>query len=464
MVTCDSLIHIFKKFVLISCFALAILAAPKSSKPAQAYCCVCEFCNMTTLNHQLTEMAIQQNLNMQLQETLQWFQEFWAANILPALKLMTMEIDTMAFSIQPLIGGMIDGVVMNTAILSQQETMARIARDQIPAVSMCRYASLGRSLAASEAKSRATANFLAKRSLERQIGGLRAFNGEQEAIDNVFDHATRYNQYLANYCDPRDFQNGLWTVSNCVGALTTKPAYYRPNRDIDYTNLFDSALTLNIDFSDNVFNAAGNGTLVNITADEQDILALSNNLFSDELYNRDFYQFTDESRHKQFIDFRSIVAKRNVAEHSFNTIVGLKSSGSGASTQEMTGLLSEIMINDPTHAEYAQSILSQQQLILPNEFNLAQGSTPAKPGYTNSPGGDPSYYAQMDFLTQKIFQSPRFFADLYDNPANVERQYAAMQALGLMQRREAFESMMRIEMLASLLLETKIETREAEYR
>ena len=92
MVTYNSLIDMCKKFVLISVFALAILAAPKSSKPAQAYCCVCEFCNMTTLNHQLTEMAIQQNLNMQLQQTLQWFQEFWAANILPALKLMTMEI------------------------------------------------------------------------------------------------------------------------------------------------------------------------------------------------------------------------------------------------------------------------------------------------------------------------------------------------------------------------------------
>ena len=73
------------------------------------------------------------------------------------------------------------------------------------------------------------------------------------------------------------------------------------------------------------------------------------------------------------------------------------------------------------------------------------------------PGSDPSYYAQMDFLTQKIFQSPRFFADLYDNPANVDRQYAAMQALGLMQRREAYESMIRSELLASLLLEMTIE-------
>ncbi|MAH06500.1 MAG: hypothetical protein CL561_13170 [Alphaproteobacteria bacterium] len=432
--------------------AMCLLFAPKTIKSAQAYCCVCEFCAATTASHIATETAIQFNLSSQTQQTVQWFQTFWAANILPALKMMTMEMDTSAFAMQAAIGALIDGNVQQNALLEIQEAHARIAREQTPAVSMCRFASLGRSLASSEAKSRATASFLAKRSLERETGGNNRLGGSSEAVDNLSDHLTRYTQYLSNYCDPKDFQNGLWNVQGCVGAANPKPSYYRPNRDIDYTNLFDSALTLNIDFSDNVYTAGGGGNLVNVTADEADIMALSANLFSNELINRDLYQFEGEARRQQYQNFRAIMAKRNVAEHSFNTLVGLKSSGSGASAAQMAGLLTEIMINDPTHADYVQTVQSQAELLLPNEFNLD-----SQAGYANSPGSDPSYYAQMDFLTQKIFQSPRFFADLYDNPANVDRQYAAMQALGLMQRREAYESMIRSELLASLLLEMTIE-------
>jgi hypothetical protein len=66
----------------------------------------------------------------------------------------------------------------------------------------------------------------------------------------------------------------------------------------------------------------------------------------------------------------------------------------------------------------------------------------------------------MDFLTQKIFQDVSFFANLYDSPANVERQYATMQALGLMQRRESYESMVRSELLTSILLELEVEDKQ----
>ena len=54
------------------------------------------------------------------------------------------------------------------------------------------------------------------------------------------------------------------------------------------------------------------------------------------------------------------------------------------------------------------------------------------------------------------YRDPAFYAKLYDNPANVLRQQASMQGIGLMQQRDLFESQIRSEMLLSVLLETKL--------
>ena len=144
------------------------------------------------------------------------------------------------------------------------------------------------------------------------------------------------------------------------------------------------------------------------------------------------------------MQYRALLAKRNVAEYSFNSIIGMKTSGTGASNTQITGLIDELMANTG-----AQSQQDKQTLLFP-KINAAD------------PDPNPSYYAQMELLTQKIFQDIRFYADLYDNPANVERQYAAMQALGLMQRRDAYESMVRSELLASLLVEMDVAEKQKE--
>ncbi|MBL8636961.1 MAG: hypothetical protein JNN09_00475, partial [Alphaproteobacteria bacterium] len=43
-----------------------------------------------------------------------------------------------------------------------------------------------------------------------------------------------------------------------------------------------------------------------------------------------------------------------------------------------------------------------------------------------------------------------------DNPANVQRQYASLQAFGLMQQRDIFETILRSEMLLSLIVEMEV--------
>jgi hypothetical protein len=68
----------------------------------------------------------------------------------------------------------------------------------------------------------------------------------------------------------------------------------------------------------------------------------------------------------------------------------------------------------------------------------------------------PSYMAQMEMLTKRIYQDPNFFVGLYDTPANVKRKGAALQAIGLMLDRDIYDSQVRSEMLMSQLLELRL--------
>jgi hypothetical protein len=71
-------------------------------------------------------------------------------------------------------------------------------------------------------------------------------------------------------------------------------------------------------------------------------------------------------------------------------------------------------------------------------------------------GKKPSYFAQMEVLTKKLYQNPVFYTELYDKPANVARKGAALQAIGLMQDRDLYNSLLRSEAVLSVLLETML--------
>jgi hypothetical protein len=417
-----------KALLFVTLFMIAF-ASPASIKQAKAWCCFCELCVISTVSHMATETALKLVLSQEFEDTIDWFvTTLWQENLYPAMITMSMELSAMSFMNQVAIGAMLDGVTTNKTQLEIHKLKISATRDQTPAVSMCKFASLSKSLAASDAKGRFNASFLAKRAIERQIGGKSTVDGNgitantQELITPVTDHDTRFDQFLNLYCDPRDLHNGLGVHPNCSGD--------RQNRDINYNMLVDTALTLNVDYTDNV-----------VTNDEVDIMAMASNLFSDELIERKFNQFSDEKKTPQYMKFRALMAKRNIAQNSFNTIVGLKSAGSGASNFQMASVFNAVTDGS------AQALQETQELVFPDLY-----------GSGNQP--NPSYYAQMDFLTQKIFQDVSFFANLYDSPANVERQYATMQALGLMQRRESYESMVRSELLTSILLELEVEDKQ----
>ena len=79
-------------------------------------------------------------------------------------------------------------------------------------------------------------------------------------------------------------------------------------------------------------------------------------------------------------------------------------------------------------------------------------------------GQNPSYYAQMDVLTKKIYQNPNFYTSLYDKPTNVRRIGVSMDAISLMQMRDQYESALRKEMLLSLMLEQELKKRAGQVR
>ena len=77
-------------------------------------------------------------------------------------------------------------------------------------------------------------------------------------------------------------------------------------------------------------------------------------------------------------------------------------------------------------------------------------------------GVQPSYWAQMDVLTKKMYQLPSFYTNLYDKPENVRRMVAAMTAIKSMQDWQITEAIKRREMLTSILLELKIRDKQDE--
>lgn len=77
-------------------------------------------------------------------------------------------------------------------------------------------------------------------------------------------------------------------------------------------------------------------------------------------------------------------------------------------------------------------------------------------------GDNPSYYAQMDFLTKKIYQNPNFYTALYDKPSNVDRINASLESFQLMHGRDRFETQLRQEMLFSILVEEALAKRVGE--
>lgn len=365
-------------------------------------------------------------------------------NILPAMMLMAEQLTVVAMHQVMIFGSFMDAKHQLESQRLLQQLQARAHKDYHPSVGMCEFGSATKSLAASERRGEVNALVLSQRSQDRQLGST--YTSAMYGIG--LDKESRLEQFRGTYCDPWDQNNAMWLL--CRGTVTPGPTTGGPdqrdrfNKDIDYARTVDAEWTLNVDFTD-----------ANLTPEEEDVIALAAYLYAHDVFarvpaamldtpvdNRVGDQITDMQI--AYMDMRSIVAKRSVAENSYNAIVGMKSSGTEGSREYLVAMLEELGITDPDDIN--------QYLGNPTGTFT---NTPMGP----SPNGDeyyPSYYAQMEILTKKLYQNPDFYTNLYDKPANVARKKVAMQAIGLMQKFDMFKSYLRSEASLSVLLELAV--------
>lgn len=339
-------------------------------------------------------------------------------NYLAAMMLMTEQLTAVGAQHNQILGGLMDAQKQSGAQRLQQSLKASAHKDYQPSESLCQIGTFARSLATGELRGQLTRQALNAALLDDYLGTAES----STSGGNGADFTARFRQFRETYCDPQDRNGALATLCQHDLSNTTitsgekiggqDPA--RLNRDIDFTRLAENSLSLDLDFSDTT-----------LSADETDTLALARNLYwpmaLDGALPKELLAKFDD-----YMDARSLFAASSVAHDSLASVLAMKTRAQDA---------------DSTHgnAPYLHALLGQ--------FGMKAEEARALLG------DRPSYYAQMEVLTRKMLESPDFYTNLYDKPANVQRQKVALEAIKLMQGRDRFESALRREMLTSLLVE-----------
>lgn len=387
-------LNLLKALTLLPLVMIVILAS--TPKKAEAYTCICLPCLAITALHLVMETTLATDIQDKITDLFEdvIIEDFTQGLLGGTLKGLALELVSGNHAVTAMVGAMIDGQTHSTAMLEMQTQMAETTQDHIPSVSVCTFASLARSIGGADHRKDLTNKVLSQYAIERQLG----VPGNM-AADGVSSKSTdldsRFRQFVTTYCDPKD-QNGELGVA--FSACNAPDQLI--NRDVDFTGVIDRNMTLEIDFSNNT-----------PTQDELDVFALARNLYASEIPIRHAVDVMNNVENvDEYLALRSLIAKKSVAENSFFAIAGLRT------------------------------------------VNPFEKSNPPSvpPDFT-------SYYEDMHRLTKRQYQDPAFFANLYDSPANVLRQKAAMQGVGLMQQRDLYESQIRSEMLTSILLETMLE-------
>ena len=288
-----------------------------------------------------------------------------------------------------------------------QEKMAEAHKDYQPSEQMCTFGTFARDLMATERTTNLTRNAVAEHILEKEVG-----QGETMYADTSKGSLSRIAQFRKKFCDPSDNVNGLREL--CPQGA---PVEMR-NRDINFTQTLDQPLSLDIDLNDS-----------DVSQDEETVFALVDNLFATDPLPRAPKEAGELRKFNyNYLNLRSITAMRGIARNSIANIIAMKTATPNR--------------DDQTNAPYLRALM--REFGLPDEEIL------------KILGENPSYYAQMEFLTRKMYQSPQFYTNLYDKPANIQRIRAAMKAIKLMQDRDIQAALQRREMLMSMLLELKL--------
>lgn len=353
----------------------------------------------------------------------QWMLDWlFNENILQVIVRMTHQFTIIIMQQTFIIGTWFDAEIQ----MDTQNMMRRLAteahKDYHPSYTLCTFGTNVRSLAAADFNRNLTYAALNQHSIRRQLGSanVNASDGRQEDREGRLEHfSDRFCDRFDNNALETDIETGLGLV--CQASVQPETV----NLDVDFTRTFLAPRTLEIDMAD--------GTE---TDDEEAIFAMGSNLYGHELIRSVSDRLTNAAANQDnYIEFRSVVAKRSVAQNSFNAIVALKTQGSAASAIGTNQ-------SNPGTAAYMTNLL--QELGIPD------------PEIEELIGERPSYYSQLEILAKRIFQRQGFYIDLYGKPANVMRKKVAMQAINLMLERDIHNSYLRSEAIMSILLEIRV--------
>lgn len=383
------------------------------------------------IGNPLIDETIEQHMNQEQNFIVEdFFEDYW----LRALAELTNFLSSFGMYQVEIVGTFFDAKSQLETRRLFFELQAEAHKDYHPSDDFCWFGTSSRSLASSDSRARLNMLAMSEHSLGRQLG----YRGAAAAQGVQADKNSRWQKFVNTYCDPKDNSwegagTGLdlacdrdgFGASVATGALDLG----RVNRDVDYTRLIDAPRTLDVDFS------AGSTA---VTENSEDILAMASNLYGHNVPSRALSKkkITTPAAKKLYMDLRSVVAKRNVAESSFNAIVSMKSAGTNGDASATS---------QPDVGAYMAAIIK----------DLMPTGTPDDEIYAIL-GENPSYYAQLEVLSKKIYQNPDFIANLYDTPANVKRKSVAMKAIGLMLDRALFESELRQEMILSVMLSSEL--------
>ncbi len=396
-------------------------------RPALAVCCApvaaCDG-NCTSISANQTEQTIE-HINTEFTNHREWIiRTFFEQHVLPAMMLFAEQITAMAMHQVMIVGTFLDAKHQLETQRLFQQLMAEAHKDYHPSEGMCTFGTAMRSLAASDRNTDLTAIAFSARGQQRELlsGNSIAANGQTS------DYLSRIAQFREIYCNQSDNAGNL-------NELCPNPSddLGRTDNDINFTNLVDGPLTLQLDFTpegdpDHAENLHAN----NVSADEEDLLALTANLYAHKVAPTVSQSFVADMNGAvipqgtiNYMNVRSIAAKRSVARNSLVSIAAMKAQGEAQVQPYLYAIMREMGISDDEEIE---------------EYL----------------GERPSYYAQMEVLTKKLYQNPVFYTELYDKPANVDRKTVAMQAIELMQRRDMYRSVLRSEATLSVMLETAL--------
>lgn len=425
----------FTKYIGIKIAFLAVLVVvflsismmsvpPKEADALVPSCCSggC-YCTSETVSADISGWItdyIQLNLEFYLQLVAQhqfiWFNlEYWQQYMLPSFIQMGNQLGGVGMQQVMMIGMFFDAKEQMETQRLLQTLHAKANKDYHPSMGMCEFGTRLKSLAASERKGEVNALILSERSLDRFLGNKdTGGSGGSKADVNI-----RLGAFKSKFCEVFDNNNGLSFI--CPIAVSASAAIRsRFNKDIDYQRTVEDPWTIEFDL-----------TVGGVPSEtDEEIFALSNNLYGFESFNTVDHKamqnmISVNDLQQAYLDMRAVVAKTKVAENSFNAIVAMKSEGTVGSREFLVSYLEELGM--PT-----------------GEIGAFLGE-------------NPSYHAQMEILTKKAYQSPLFYTNLYDKPANVERKGVAMQAIGLMQKFDLLKSNLRTEASLSILLELSVE-------